>query len=164
MRQVCLLVLFAASTQSIAGVETTLYVKEYETCLLRIAHDAAIDSDIGTLTVRVLGVGDATPKECPMDPQQLESGIDHALGKLHDRQDLVAVSSVFVGRLVRYPWAVAELAKNSFALDRDALHALVVDSTISQPFIAGFARHDKKIVGAECEKILRNADGTPTDA
>ena len=169
LRKLTILVLLGGfSPVSSAGVETPLLLETQGECQVRVVHDATPDSTTGTLVLRAFQLIDGLAYACDVGPAQAAASLGRGVAAYLAQGDLKPATSVFVGRIGRYPWVREAWRLESGTdfrsrLDTDAFNALVGSEEIARPFTEALRMHGLEPGGASCEKLMFHDNGAPMD-
>lgn len=164
-----LVTILTFSASSFAGIESVLVKEQHGKCTVRIVHDSTPSSQIGTIVFRSFKIIDGLHHTCDLTKDQVIDSLARGIAKYLSHEDLKPVSSIFVGRISRFPWinsswqSKGQSGKYERMSNRD-FNALVSSKDISQPFETALNRNGLKFGGASCEKIQFYKNGAPMDA
>ena len=151
-----------------AGVETPLLLETQGDCTVSVVHDATPDSITGTLMFRSFLLLDGLSHPCDLSRTQVSASLGRGIAAYRAQVELIPVTSIFVGRVSRYPWVRSawqeQGSTGSFEkLGFDAFNALVGSASIAQPFTDALRVNGLKSGGASCEKLMFHDNGAPLD-
>ena len=155
---------------STAGIETELFLKQYDACTVRVQHDATPSSKTGVIVIRVFTEQDGVQARClSLDKKHITQSLGTALARYKKRADLKPVTSLMLGRLVNYPWIRTSLEAKAGAapvkkLSREQFHAFVLKTERAAPFREALEEQGFRVTGANCEKLMFYRNGAPQDA
>lgn len=165
-----LIILMLLSYNAHAGIETILLDKSHGDCIIRITHDAIPTSKTGSIVFRSYKLLNGVHEPCPPQKNDISTSLDSAF-EVYRQKQLKPATSIFIGRLIHYPWVVDYLATQGPVLDKTTgqdrtglfNNSAFLDEVL-MPFQTATAKHHYKIDKTECEKILVNHQGIITDA
>jgi hypothetical protein len=140
-----------------AGIEHELLLEQYNECTIRVTHDATPDSTTGTILFRSFKIEEGIHYPCDINENIASISLNKAFQHYSLRSDLKPVTSVMLGRLIRYPWARNFLNTNSITkVSHKEFNQIIFDSPIIQPFRNALQNSNYDITGVSCEKVLYN--------
>lgn len=164
------IILMLLSYNAHAGIETILLDKGPGDCIIRITHDATPSSKTGAIVFRSFKPLNGVHEPCPPQKDDVSTSLSSAF-EVYRQKQLKPATSIFIGRLIHYPWIVGYLAGQGPALDKTTgqnrsglFNSRVFLDEVLAPFQIAIAKHHYKISKTECEKILVNRRGIITDA
>ncbi len=138
-----------------AGVEKELFLKQYDSCTVRITHDATPDSKTGVLIFRSYKVSNGLHQPCDIDQEIAFNSFKDGFKIYLSSPDLKPITSIFIGRLIRYPWARHVLKTNPISkTDHQGFNKIILGTSIITPFENAVNDFDYKITNVSCEKML----------
>ena len=163
-------VLLLLSFNSHAGIETRLLQEKYASCTIRISHDALATAKTGSLVFKSFILLNDVHQPCAPSRQHIHDSLDRALTSF-GQQKLKPLTSLFIGRLIHYPWIRDDLARQAPLPKTLPPHKRTElfksGAFISQnlsPFQRALAGHHYKISNMACEKLLLDKQGRIEDA
>ena len=152
---------------ALAGIDTDLYRQSHNGCTIEIQHSATTDFDFATLLFRAHKKVEGIYQRCAISELDAKQSLEKAFA-LYLQKDLKPVTSIFIGRLENYAWAVEYLEKNPITyagkVDYRDFNQRIAQSSIFQVFDAALKIHGFRVKGASCEKILMDKQDHSTDA
>ena len=151
-----------------AGVETPLLLEIQGECTVRVVHDAIPDSSTGTLLFRSFRLIEGLSNPCDLTASQVAASLGRGIAAYLAQDNLKPATSLFVGRISRYPWVrsawqQASLTGSYEKLGIDDFNALVGAGNIARPFTDALRVNGLEPGGASCEKLQFFGNGAPMD-
>lgn len=147
-----------------AGIENELLLEQHNECTIRITHDATPDSETGTIIFRSYKIKDNVHYACEINENTVSISLNNAFQYYVSRSDLKPVTSVMIGRLIRYLWARSYLENNPVPKVTHAeFNKIIFDSSIIEPFKKGISEFNYNITNVSCEKILYDENNLAID-
>lgn len=147
-----------------AGIENELLLEQYDTCTVRITHDATPDSKTATLVYRTYKVIDDIHQPCDINQEVVYKSLKESFNHYLNNAELKPVTSIMLGRLTRYPWARSFFDKNPVAkTNHQEFNNIILSSSIIEPFKNAANDSNYSITGVSCEKILYNENNFAID-
>lgn len=172
-KYIYLAISLAYATNIWAGISVPLYAGKDTSCNLKVFHDAA-PGEAGTIAIKLF---DVERNKCDLTKEKAARALDKALNNYKSRNNLSGIASIFLGRLINYKSLSDYLVKASKAnkdwnnkngrpakgSNNKYVNYLLYSSNILDPFSAVLSKHNYKILGVSCEKILINEEKLPFD-
>jgi len=163
------LVACTLSSSGHAGIETELFSAQYGECTARVIHDAVPYSQTATIVFKSYRVADGVHHPCALSGQDARDSLDRALAGYLMKAELKQVTSIFIGRLIHYPWVVKTLEEGAGSgkrghLSHKEFNKLVFGSETIRPFKQAVEEHGYAVTSISCEKLMFYRNGAPRDA
>jgi hypothetical protein len=156
---------FLISNFCYAGIEHELLLEQYNECMVRVTHDATPDSKTGAIIFRAYKIENGIHYPCEINENITSTSLNNAFQNYISLSDLKPVTSVMIGRLIRYLWARSFLEKNSISKVTHAeFNKVIFNSPIIEPFKNAVNNFNYSITNVSCEKILYDENNFAIDA
>lgn len=158
-----LLILF--SHVCYAGIKNELLLKQYDECIIDISHSATPDSVTGTIIFKSYRIKEGIHYPCYTNEKNVSASLKKAIQYYSSRTDLKPITSIMIGRLIRYHWIKDYLENNPAPKsNHQEFNKIIFNSSIIEPFKNALDVHNYYLTDVSCEKILINDEGFSIDA
>jgi|GEM_PF-1371908 len=145
--------------------EMQLIKQQLSGCEFSLVHHQTEGFESATLVFRATQLETGIVNACSVSPEDAERSLIEGLQQLNQFNGLKPVSSLFIGRLVRYPWMVEHLAKRTEPLKRsNGFGEFILTPEMTGPFTRALRLAGFDVVAAQCEKRMFDSKGRLIDA
>jgi hypothetical protein len=148
-----------------AGVEHELLVEKQNECTIRITHEATPDSETGSIIFKSYKIEDNIHSPCETSEASVSIFLNKAFQQYSSHSDLKPITSIMIGRLIRYSWAKDLLKQSPIPkISSQEFNKEILFSPIIKPFQKAIKEFNYRVTDVSCEKTLYSEKGFAIDA
>lgn len=168
IRRLLIVAILFVSPNCFSGVESQLLSTELNGCKIDISHSAAPGASSGTVLFSSYKVIDGIHWACEITKNAVTQSLKEGISILNTSDNLVPVSSIRIGHIRHYKWALESFKEQSTKEKRDHISNrefgfLVASEVFSAPFSSALKANGFNLKGADCEKVSFYSNGAPED-